>query len=159
MVNTVPADSSIKIEFLTSTGPEGELYNEGVADAETLKADDETIWLIQGSYQFTTGSRVATEQIVVPLKFGRKKRALTALPASRGPLNEANWIQLRQGQGTRIPGILRTRGYLLIVKKREVMSYTSPVMLERKDIDVRFGLFGSPPTNPGFEVRFQQGNR
>lgn len=158
-VNPVPADSTIKIEFLTATGPEEGLYTEGVTEAEALKADDELIWLIHGSYQFTTNSGVATEQIVVPLKFDRKNRNLTALTASRGPLNKVNWIQLRQGQGARIPGILRTRGYLLIVKNREVMSYNSAVMPERNDIDVKIGLFGAPPTNPGFEVRYKHGNR
>lgn len=158
-VNTVPAHSTIKIEFVTATGTEGGLYTEEVTKAQAQKADNELIWLIYGSYQFTTGSEAVKEEIVVPLEFDTKNRALRTLPVFRGTLKETDWVQMRQGRGVRIPGILSTRGYLLI-KSRKGMAYIPLFRLERTDdIVVRFGLFGSPPTKPGIYIQWKQRNR
>ena len=137
----VLANSTIKSEFLTATGSEGGLDTEEVTKAQAWKANNELIWLIYGRYQFTTGSEAVNEQVVVPLEFDAKNRALRALPVFRGTLNETDWVQMRHGRGVRIPGIISTRGYLLS-KSRKGIDYISPFRLERTDdIAVRVGLF------------------
>lgn len=153
-VNTVPPNSTIIIAFLTVTGSEGGLYTEEVTKAQAQKAGNEQMWLIHGSYQSTTDSGAAKEQIVVPLEFDANNRTLRALPVLRRPLNETKWVQVRHGRGIRIPGTLTTRGYLLI-KSQKGTIYTVPYMLERNDINVKLGLFGSPPTNPGLYIQWK----
>jgi hypothetical protein len=68
-------------------------------------------------------------------------------------------VQLRHGRGVRIPGVFQNRGYV-VTKGRGGTRYVSPVILEsKKGFEVDFGLFGSPPTNPGLVVRTEAGRK
>lgn len=153
IVDAVPPYGTVKIKLLSTNGLEGSVYAEEVAQTEKWKADGELMWLLQASYRFMSGIADTVEQIIVPLYFDRNHRLVRTFPPFRRP-HDINWVQLRHSQGVRIPGILRTRGYFF-AKGRNGFNYSSPFMLERTDLDVKVGLFGSPPEHPGIEVRFR----
>ena len=151
-VSTIPPNSTIRIQFLTATGPEGGLYTQAMIDDEPRKAEEEILWLLQGSYQFIKDAEYQTEQILVPLAFDRQSRLLTALAMLTGSSSQTNAIIVRHGRGFRLPGVLRTSGYVL-VKSRNGTMWTAVPQLERTDnIAVAFGMFG-PSLEPGVWLR------
>lgn len=157
-VSSAPSGGVVRIEFLSVTGPEGGMYAEEASELDGDRSEGELLWLIDGRYQYATSTDVETGSVLLSLEFDRKTRVLQALPVSSGGIPMAR-IELRHGRGGRIPGILRTRGYLVAnANSRDFTTYTAPVMLEstRDDLDVKFGLFGSPPTNPGFVVTIRK---
>lgn len=88
------------------------------------------------------------------MDFDEQNRAVKAVGPIRVP-TEVGQVQIKQGRGVRIPGILTTRGYL-VTKGRNGTEYTAPIMLERLDINAMFGLFGSPSEKPGLKVEMRQ---
>jgi len=152
-IDTIPGNRAIKVEFVTAIGKEGGLYSEAVVEAESAKSNDEVMWLIQGTYEYSKCSEAIRRKLFVPLAFDRKSRSLTVVTAISDEIDSGNRVYIRQGHGCRMPGIFQTRGYV-VIKSRAGTRYSSPVLLERTEgVDVRFGLFGSPPTNPGFIVQ------
>ncbi len=150
-VDSVPAFSSVGIELLSATGAEGGLYAEIAPEIDRRRSVGELLWLIEGHYQFQMGDDTSTRAVLLSLEFDRAMRQVTVRPVAGQPAAQPARLQIRHGRGARLPGLLRTRGYL-VSQGRSGTRYTAPVMLETThNIDVQFGLFGSP-LRPGLSV-------
>jgi hypothetical protein len=79
-INTIPADSTVRVELVTTVGPGATVYEKAALDAESARSGDELLWLLRGSYQWARGPETFTTRIVVPLAFDRQSRAITTLP-------------------------------------------------------------------------------
>lgn len=154
LIDTIGPQSSATVQLLTTLGEEGKLYSWGTRKAQERKKDDEIIWLLDARYRLKSDSAVLPLQFIVSLEFDKQNRDVKAVGLIRTPA-EVGWVQIQQGLGVRIPGILTTRGYL-VTKGRNGTIYTAPIMFERPDIDAMFGLFGSPPEKPGLKVEMRQ---
>lgn len=153
-INTIPPEATIRIKMVSTIGPEAEIYRKGLISPR-IQDSDGLKWLIYGSYQFTLGAEAIKSYIVAPLRIDSATRAISVGTAREGSLDDGEWVRVQQGRGARMAGILSIRGYL-VIRGRNDIRYYAPVMLERAgDVDVQFGLFGNPPTLPGFEVRFK----
>ncbi|MFB3910448.1 MAG: hypothetical protein ACE15D_18820 [Candidatus Eisenbacteria bacterium] len=148
-VNGVPASSAAVIEVITAAGTESGLYSTAAPDLERHVTSGEVMWFIELRYQVSRDAECVTRDLLLPLEFDREDRSLAI---GRYPTSSSR-VLLRHGRGVRLPGVFRTKGYLMF-KGRSGTSYDAPFMLETtKNIVVRFGLFGAPPDEPGFEIR------
>jgi hypothetical protein len=138
-INTVPPETTIRINMVSTIGPEGELYHQGLMSSRTHDLDG-LKWLIYGSYQFAASTEASKSHIVAPLEIDSLTRAVSVSAAYEGLLSKSEWVSVQQGRGARLAGIFSTRGYL-VIRSRNGTSYQAPVVLERTgDVDVRFGL-------------------
>ncbi len=155
-VSAIPANNTIEIELVTAVGPEGGLYAEESYALESTIAMNELLWFIEGSYQYSLDAETETGSVLLSLVFDRQTRVFQVRPVGSEQGSTVR-IGIRQGRGARVPGVFRTRGYIVVLaNERDVVSYVSPVMLERQDLNVKLGLFGSPPTKPGFVVEIRK---
>lgn len=154
LIDTIAPQSSATVQLLTTLGEEGKLYSQGARKAQERKNADEIIWLLDARYQLKSDSTVLPLRFIISLEFDEQSRTVKAVGPIRVP-TEVGWVQIQQGRGVRIPGILTTRGYL-VTKGRNGTAYSAPIMFERLDIDAMFGLFGSPPEKPGLKVEMRQ---
>lgn len=153
LIDTIAPQGSATVQLLTTMGEEGKLYSQGTRKAQELKNADEIIWLLDARYQLKSDSTVLPLRFIISLEFDERNRAVKAVGPIRIP-TEVGRVQIKQGLGVRIPGILTTRGYL-VTKGRNGTAYTAPIMFERLDINAMFGLFGSPPEKPGLKVEMR----
>lgn len=116
------------MQLLTTLGEEGKLYSWGTRKAQERKKDDEIIWLLDARYRLKSDSAVLPLQFIVSLEFDKQNRDVKAVGLIRTPA-EVGWVQIQQGLGVRIPGILTTRGYL-VTKGRNGTIIRHPLCLK-----------------------------
>ena len=156
LIDRVDPRSTAKIQLITTSGGEGQFYNQGVKKARERNKTNETIWILDTRYQFISDSVVLNERRIVPLEFDEQSRIVRVSGPTRPP-DEVVQVQIQQGRGVRVPGVLTSKGYIVIRGKNSTV-YESPIMLERQDIDAMFGLFGPLPGKPGLRVQLKREN-
>lgn len=155
-LDTIAPKSKAIVEVLTTNGLEGGMYGGWALEEEkSRKAASEALWFIDGGFQYASASEVRQERMIVSLEFDREKRVFR--PASAQVWAEhIKLVRIRHGKGVRIPGVWRTKGYL-VAQGKDRTTYSAPFALDStQDINVKFGLFGTPPEHPGFVLTLKK---
>jgi hypothetical protein len=144
-INTIPPQTTIPILIVTALGAEGGLYAQAVIDFEGQKTEQDILWFVRGDYMVRSGDDSAVDHIFATVAFDRGTRAAKVLGLLTESMVPTNTVRLRHGRGFRLPGVLRTSGYVFGEASGDRKFWTaSPIMERTNDIAVAFGLFGSP---------------
>jgi len=156
-INHVPAESTIAIIILTAVGQEGGFYSRSAENAEKMTFEKGLLWYIEGKYQYNIETSTKTADIFIPLIMDRLSRSIKSSVVYKTVPENANKVTIRQGRGARIPGVINTRGYLYLEDVNSGVHYASVFANEGgKNIDAKFGVFGTTKKQPGFEVNFKR---
>ncbi len=161
-LKAIPPNTAVALEVVTATGQDGGVFSDILSKSHVGNAASNSLnWFFSGACRPENATPSETTEFLVPLVFDSSNRSISAGPSLTGAVS--NVVELRQGRGFRVPGIFKSKGYLLASMEGRFSDFACPAQMESTNriADLQIGLFSfekGKPLEPGILLKTADGS-